>query len=500
MMEHWRSSGHTRESANNRQRKVLGSTSGNAQPHFQSVNQKPEEVKQEHHNGQTPAPSPVLRQSENDPSSYMGIESTYPLPSKIIGSNDQFTLNEQYLAARRARRLPAQKRLLADRPYLRDAKYINYRDRKRQDAGKDGKPVWPDYIEESFQNAIVQIPPMGRRKKTQYDPRVDDEDSGCEFWFESVADMVKAHRQLSAQGNSGALYNHIQWLGRTHQRHNLQRLNFDMWVALPENVTHALHSYTRIQTVHSVSPVMSLENYKHWRSMFPDLENIVSAWNEQECDIILLKSSHKLMSDFPPPSSKLGLVLELDFRHPTQERLQNLAGLRSWSCVNRMYENGKLFRSTEHKECKLSDVGCVKPFFEAEWWASQFTKLTDKRKHAVESDDPSVEPVVEEYSRSFFKGLTMMQEIYAAPEPSGLKRRICLLLWSFTQAHKGHVGITSWQKLVPPPSRNTTNSPQPGFDTTMLPPLNMDTVLEDDLDMDMVDDSFSFDIGHTATT
>jgi len=39
-----------------------------------------------------------------------------------------------------------------DRPYLQNPNYLNYRERKRYDTGKDGKPVWPDYIEESFQN------------------------------------------------------------------------------------------------------------------------------------------------------------------------------------------------------------------------------------------------------------------------------------------------------------------------------------------------------------
>ena len=66
----------------------------------------------------------------------------------VLGSNDKHPLYDR-LAARKARRGIHS---IHDRPYLQSEKYKNYRERPRQDAGKDGKPVWPDHIEESFQN------------------------------------------------------------------------------------------------------------------------------------------------------------------------------------------------------------------------------------------------------------------------------------------------------------------------------------------------------------
>lgn len=50
--------------------------------------------------------------------------------------------------------LPLQ-RLSIDRPYLRSPQYLDYIKRKRQDVGKDQKPVWPDHVEESFQKGAA---------------------------------------------------------------------------------------------------------------------------------------------------------------------------------------------------------------------------------------------------------------------------------------------------------------------------------------------------------
>ncbi|KAJ9632901.1 hypothetical protein H2204_007469 [Knufia peltigerae] len=48
--------------------------------------------------------------------------------------------------------------------YTKNDKYQTYRKRPRQDLGGDGKPVWPLFIEDAFQEALQCIQPMGRKK------------------------------------------------------------------------------------------------------------------------------------------------------------------------------------------------------------------------------------------------------------------------------------------------------------------------------------------------
>lgn len=74
--------------------------------------------------------------------------SRHPSPLPILGSNDRSAPLSR-LAARKAKRVSL---LSNERQYLQSEQYQRYRTRKRQDIGDDGKPVWPDHLEESFQN------------------------------------------------------------------------------------------------------------------------------------------------------------------------------------------------------------------------------------------------------------------------------------------------------------------------------------------------------------
>lgn len=115
--------------------RVLASTSGNVQP-FMTDSKHYSDLKK---------PSIV-----SDP----GTSSTACLPSlPILGSNDKSSV-QSHSAARKGRRISQP---LPDRLFLQDEKYKNYLKRKRKDLGKDGKPVWPDHIEASFQNGDYDL-------------------------------------------------------------------------------------------------------------------------------------------------------------------------------------------------------------------------------------------------------------------------------------------------------------------------------------------------------
>ena len=281
------------------------------------------------------------------------------------------------------------------------------------------------------------------------------------------------------------------WFDLLSKRYSLEKLSFDMWVGLPENYTKALHNYSRLQNSQCTTPSTPLENVKGWRGKFPDLDHILQSSADEQFDIIVVKSRFSLMSDFPPPTSKLVHILCLDFRNPTRDNLQALDELKVWSCVNHIYMHGQLLQKKEYKQCQMDDVGVVPLGFEAGWWASQFTNLTQKRKEAEEMKDENALADAEDYSKSLFSTLTVMQEVYASPYADGPKKRMAVLLWVFSQASKGHAGISSWQKVVPPPHRMTTNSPAPS-DGENLPPLTMDSMIGSSFDTEMTDHEFLY--------
>jgi len=263
-----------------------------------------------------------------------------------------------------------------------------------------------------------------------------------------------------------------------------------MWVGLPENYAKAMHNYSRLQNSQCTTPSAPLENFKDWRGKFPDLEPIIGSPTDEQFDIIVVKSRFSLMSDFPPQTAKLVHTLCLDFRNAAKDNIHALEELQVWSCVNHMYVQGQTLQTKEHKQCQVNDVGVVSLAFEVGWWASQFTNFTKKRKEAEDTKDESALTTADDYSKGLFRNLTVMQEVYAAPHAEGPKKRMAVLLWVFSQASKGHAGITSWQKVVPPPHRMSTNSPLPPK-LESLPPLLLDSYVTSSFDTDMTDQDFS---------
>jgi hypothetical protein len=281
------------------------------------------------------------------------------------------------------------------------------------------------------------------------------------------------------------------------EKHCVTKLNFVMWVSppnpAPNQMTDQLHRYTEVQCRDSSSQPALLESTKNWRMSFPHLASIVEQTSlSRRCDVILLDASFRLMADFPPPACKLGINLELDFRHP-MANMKALSELHDWKwvCVTRMYEHGKCFQQTHHhcdQQKQKMETGKVAPSFESKYWAEKFVNLIEKKRAAEESGNEGAISAANEKSRNFFSGLSAMQELVAyAPHevplldaqskpPQG--KRMAILLWRFSQAQAGQVGITTWQRLIPPPHRNTVNSPPSAQDMAFLP-LTMDTMVED---------------------
>lgn len=323
------------------------------------------------------------------------------------------------------------------------------------------------------------------------DDEHQNQNSSHGYYSDSIADAVRLQRELRDSMSAGS------WLDGPPKRFNLSKVAFELWVGTPGYITQALHNYTRIPHIHSSMPAAPLESFDHWRELFPDLERTLQLGAAQECDLVLVRSSLALMSDFPPKTSKLGLVLDLDFRSPDSEDFKALSEMKYWSSINTMYLHGKTLRRTEHRDCQSAEYGLVKPFFEADWWAEQFTKLTHKRKEAEENLDGHTSITADDYSRNLFRELSIMQEVFASPfsthDASRPRRRMAILLWVFSQANKGQAGVSSWQRVIPPPSRAGELSPlaPAALAGSTLPPLVLDSMVESSFDSTMTENGYA---------
>ncbi|RMZ89470.1 hypothetical protein DV736_g3301, partial [Chaetothyriales sp. CBS 134916] len=474
--------------------RILTSCTANIQPH----------ALDSHEGIENQNPCPQVRGSiEPD----HGPESQYPIPQFKLGSNDQHAQNVARLQARRQnKREWLTRRIRTDsgtgRPYLQHPKYLQYRARQRCDTGADGKPVWDDRIEDAFQNALVNIEPMGRRKKSQRgdalttpDEKIRTERSSHKYFSGSIEGMARDQRPggeawfygCNDASNSPPSYEYTSDGGFVED-HHLTRLSFAMWVSPPKQMDQALHTYTRVQSSDSTLVPIPLENVKNWRSSFPSLSHIIdNSWTSTEqCDIILLEAGIELMGDFPPKFSKLGIALELDFRHPPDNKDGSLANLTQWTCVTQIFQNGQLGQRPSHQECHVTEVGKVKPFFESKWWATTFTQLTEKRKMAENLRSSAAINAANEAMRKFFCSLTVTQEISAetvgGTTPHDIcttqarrRKRMAILLWRFFEAPSNFVGVTTWQKVDVRSELNSTNSPAPLVDMP-LGPMNVETV------------------------
>jgi transcriptional enhancer factor len=82
---------------------------------------------------------------------------SYPVPPTLRSNAPQTITPTQRLEQRRLHRAQVALREPrgsgpSRRRFLKSAKYVEYRQRARRDTGPDGEPVWPDELEDVFQD------------------------------------------------------------------------------------------------------------------------------------------------------------------------------------------------------------------------------------------------------------------------------------------------------------------------------------------------------------
>lgn len=335
------------------------------------------------------------------------------------------------------------------------------------------------------------------------EPGEDDDDSGSaeghKFYHNSIEHMVNEQKAKSGQSIEMAWTDEMDDMDGSFVStslvsgspiaHPVERMTFEMWVSSPVNHEQALHCYTELGP-EKLMPT-PLEDLAGWRLFFPHLKCLVDQGKRlDKCDLVLLNASFKLMQEFPPRHSKLGISLELKF--PESCLWSDHGGdtnLTKWMCTTYMYRDGVLISEPSREECHVSDHLKVRPVFQSKWWANTFTSLTEARKIAEDSHDAEAVELADQKSREFFQGLSIMQDISIVHQAGDVyqpkrdaRTRMSILLWKFAQAPGDSLGITTWQSLIAPPDRVTTNSPPPSGADMDLPPLSLDSIVSPGID------------------
>lgn len=327
--------------------------------------------------------------------------------------------------------------------------------------------------------------------KVSKNPSDDDiiKDDEYEYYSNSIADMVRVWKILNKRTLESDVESEVDQTGHLAEDISLSRLYFEMWISQPEKIDQILHRYTKVQCEQSTVPPEFLESIEGWRTSWPDLVQIVETRPPHEkFDIILLEASYQLKDDFPPPKSKLGISLELEFSSSSPDK-NFFATCSPWSCTSQFYQRGKLEASAHYEECHSLGLGKVEPPFESKWWAEKFVQLTKRRLQALDSGDDTKMIAADVSTRDYLHNLKVMQQISIGPESiqsprelwydhKGTQRRMAVLLWSFSQASGEYVGVTTWKRLIPPPRRKDVNSPALAAADMSLPPFNMDSVMD----------------------
>ncbi|OKL59669.1 Regulatory protein abaA [Talaromyces atroroseus] len=354
-----------------------------------------------------------------------------------------------------------------------------------------GDPEWERLVREKA-DAPNPHPPT-----TNPEYRTSSIDHGLSRGFNSQAHSSCPDYGATSNTYNGDLPTPITLASNIYDTHShlIHAFNFDMWVSAPQQdnrIDKALHVYTRLQgdQHRPVALPMPLENLSGWRPSFPYLASLVDDVNcSLDCDIILLEVNLQLMTDFPPPRSRLGIQLDLDFAHPTMGDVSLVSQMEDWACSTHLYEGSQKMQETYHDLQKASSTK-IKPFFESSWWAKLFTELTQEKQMAESSGQPEAIQAADDHTRQFFRSLSAIQELTAVPSSHRRmsnnfntstqgeeRKRMAILLWKFRQTRPGEVGTTTWRRLIPPHEPSTTNSPRGAAGIDLPPPLALESLL-----------------------
>jgi len=263
----------------------------------------------------------------------------------------------------------------------------------------------------------------------------------------------------------------------------VHQVGFEMFV--DSECGERYHTYSRIQSEIGSSH-RSLQEVAGWQELYPRLASYFRQ-GHLDSELILLETSFNLLREYPPRGSILGVKPFILVNGGTK--------YSNWYSSTNMYERG--IQVTEKRrgvqldngllDLEATNVGLTKvtkvtPRINCSWWASNvFGQILEGIREARGQGDGYAIQQAGERGRLFLEEVSMMQEIWAAPEIDGSSpRRIAILLWKFRQTKDNEAATTTWRRLTPPCPRNKTyssaQSPQP---LILDPSIAIDNSLQD---------------------
>ncbi|KAL6712995.1 hypothetical protein ACLMJK_009391 [Lecanora helva] len=235
----------------------------------------------------------------------------------------------------------------------------------------------------------------------------------------------------------------------------IYRVKFSM--SLLDGVGDKVHTFTSMQKEVESAPKELMEISHKWM-LYPPLARELKQ-GQINSPIFLFEAYLNVEEDLPQDNSFLAAELIIEFA----ERI----AFDKWQVSTRIYENGNevdLSEATylsrpgdgrwEYLECwepPQSDIAKIAIPLKSKWWSSTLLKIVSKRNEAGKSADPELINQEDEKTRQYIQGISLVQEIWAAPRDTDLPRhRIAIFLWEFKQSQRATTAATSWRKVHAP--------------------------------------------------
>ncbi|KAF2094091.1 TEA-domain-containing protein [Rhizodiscina lignyota] len=380
--------------------------------------------------------------------------------------------------------------------------YRKYREKQKNSNDKEQK--WPENMELVFCRALVEHPPMGRRKLTT------EPDTKLQGRNELIAAFIQ--RETGVQRGRKQVSSHIQVLkpmvkhdpfivqylagnegegGRRHrsassmmQRSHLssaihpsnfhhpqpsrlssqfrssfmpaamklepkiekstsetfQPLHFEMYVA-DTRQNRSCHTFSSFSDSPKLEDVrLEGDRSWHWQTAFPSLAETYGN-GPLPCQTMLFEATVALLPNGIPPNAELRVGFEIETPHDAA-RLDNL------KCRTTFYQNGDFPEEYE------KPVGIDRRYprwqlsLGSEFWAPKVAAW----QKVLQKADPSDRQLAEKEVQEALQSLSAVQEIYA-PSDSPRQRDVLLLIcWKF-ELGRGGRGNTTWRNVLNEPSK-----------------------------------------------
>ncbi|KAI9761313.1 MAG: Multiple RNA-binding domain-containing protein 1 [Chaenotheca gracillima] len=389
------------------------------------------------------------------------------------------------------------------------AQYRQYRAKQRRDNGRDGDGVWHDRVERAFQKGLAKYPPLGRTKVPWRNGKSYGRNELIAAYIVRKTGEWRSRKQVSShiQVLKAKMKNDTAWMAlvtptseqnsealkrfaagvsnasanarntRTETvcaAQNIVRpVNFDMWVEPPRapheesSIDRNVHIYTTLSTATPLQAV-KLDTVENWRVTFPRLSSLHHD-GAVDCEITLLETSINMNTTSPLAGCELGTRFEV--------LASSAFANHTWHSITNVYSPGNTVQNrydpVPHADGGPNSSVKLRPRFASSFWAHKFVELGVKQSFWKDRTD---ERLAEAKARSYVRGISAMQELYATPSGQigdASAKRVAIFLWKFTKTRPEDTGgQTQWRKLIPPPSKILSNSAGPPPVAAIVPPVS----------------------------